>query len=101
MQAIPRKIHGLRCLGSVQPGQYILDIFDQVGPDSATIIAFVEPFQTAMLEASDRPVYTVKCTLSLVTLSGRAPYTVAACSSRAISAMIAAASSSSEDLMDW
>jgi hypothetical protein len=105
VQAITGKVHGLRRFSFVQLCKNVLNRRDQVGSYSAEVVMLVKPFEAAMLKTPYHRVYTVKCTLSLVTdrlLQILAAYTAcpAICSSLAISAMIAAASSSSEVRMD-
>src|SRR5216683_329298 len=50
MQAITRKVHGLRCLGFVEPGENIFNSVEQIGAYPATVPALIESFEAAMLE---------------------------------------------------
>lgn len=54
VQTITRKIKRLRRVGLIEAAKDVLDRVHEVGPDSAPIVAFVEPFQTSMLKASDK-----------------------------------------------
>jgi hypothetical protein len=50
MKAITGKVERLRPVGFIETSKNILDVFQQVGPYPAPIVAFIEPFQTATLE---------------------------------------------------
>ena len=66
MQSIPRKVQSLRRFSFVEPGENIFDVVEQIRPYPPAIVALVQPFEAAMLEASNDLGYAVKCTLSLV-----------------------------------
>src|SRR3984893_10120328 len=70
MQAIPGNIQSLGCSGGVEHGEDSFHRLQQVGPYSASIVAFIEPFQTPMLKApnhEDTP-YSDTCHLSTRTV---------------------------------
>ena len=51
MQAIARKIQGLRRRGRIENRKDAFDSFQQVGAYPASVAAFLEAFQAPMLEA--------------------------------------------------
>ena len=50
MQAITRKVHGLRRLRFVEPGENVFNSVKQVGAYPATVPALIKSFEAAMLE---------------------------------------------------
>jgi hypothetical protein len=53
MQSIPRKVQSLRRFSFVEPGENIFDVVEQIRPYPPAIVALVQPFEAAMLEAPD------------------------------------------------
>ena len=93
MQAVTREIKLLCSHGVIKNRQNFLNCIHKIWPYPAAVVLLVKPFKAAMLKTpnvADRA------------LADSATYTAcpAACSSREISAMIAAASSSSEARID-
>jgi hypothetical protein len=48
MQAVPGQAHGLWRFGFIKPRQNFLDGFDQIKPNAAAVVAFVQSLQAAM-----------------------------------------------------
>ena len=53
MQTITGKIEGLRCRGLIETAQNIFDVFHKIRPYPAPVVAFKEPIQASVFEASD------------------------------------------------
>jgi hypothetical protein len=70
MQSITGEVHGLRCLGFVEPGENVFHSVEQVRTYPATVSTLIKPFEASMLEAPYHRAgkLSVKCTLSLVNL---------------------------------
>jgi hypothetical protein len=51
VQTIPREIQGLRVGGGIKDGEDSFHRFQEVGPYPASVAAFIETLQAAMLEA--------------------------------------------------
>ena len=53
MKVITGEVERLRRSSLFETAKNILDIFQQIRPYSAPVVAFMEPFQAAMLETPD------------------------------------------------
>jgi hypothetical protein len=79
VKPIAGKIKVLRSVGIIKDGQNFLYRIDQISPDTAAVVPFIEPFQAAMFEAPNHQDSTVKCTLSVVNLFEMKPVTEKGC----------------------
>jgi hypothetical protein len=50
VQAITGKVHGLRGLGFVEPGENVFNSVGQVGAYPATVSSFIKSFEAAVFE---------------------------------------------------
>src|ERR1017187_718865 len=53
MEAIAGKVKGLRRRGLIETTQNVFDVVHQIRPYAAPVVAFKEPFQAPVFEASD------------------------------------------------